>query len=318
MKTLFRNPFFTLLRYAAGLALVLPALAWGFFGVNAFELAMKLLLLIAAAFGGVTLAALAFGWRKIFQSRALHSQKEHRFLCPACAHFQRITYACNKCEEELESFQVHTEGVFFNQCPHCQQKLFEKKTSKRVRAYCKNCFVTLERETYHQRKVHVMATAMAQNFDALRMQVNAPLQSSKDFWKYFCVDDGTTLRYVFDCSGNNHSTDIPKSPHALAKVEMIWIDTEGLDTLQVARALDSLVRTLELSEKQRRQLTICVRQPDVEAALKTRLETEFGFVQFGVEGQSLLTDIERNFGEHPPIPVDEIIRLRKEPKVQER
>lgn len=289
MKTLFRNPFFHLLKNLAGLFLFIPAIAWGIGGVQALEVSLEVLLLIVTAIVGLTLTAFGHGWMNRFKEWRRHDHDLHRFLCPACLHLERFTFACSNCEEEVEPFQVHTNGVYFDQCVQCQQQLFIKSEneSDRVKAYCKNCFATWDRSIYHERQVRVQATVLVRDFSTLQQIENSALHTDKEHNTFFCVETPQTLNYVINFDSNRQLPETPKARHALSHLDTIWLDVAGVDVLQVGQALDALIRQLDLSDDQCRKIVICVQQTTIDSVLKNRLESQFGAVRYGVSGQML-------------------------------
>jgi predicted nucleic acid-binding Zn ribbon protein len=285
MLSLFRNPLFVLLGRFWWLAVVALAVARAAGGEAGLRFAAYGLLMFAAALGGLAAAAFAHGAWKTVAARVRRRVKGHSFLCPHCLHVDRFRYACGACGDEADGVAVLTGGAYVNDCPHCRAELFPRERAPELRAwaYCGNCFGVSGARPHHERRVAVAATLLAEDFDTLREFAGAREQRAKDRLGFFCLDDGETLQYVLDCGGAEADEAGPLDSHALRLIESVWVDAAGVEPLRFGRAVDAFIRRARLNADERGEILVCVRQPELEAFARNRLEAQFKNIRYGVE-----------------------------------
>ncbi|MFN7946257.1 MAG: hypothetical protein U0Z53_12975 [Blastocatellia bacterium] len=309
MHPLFRNPLLQLLRRLWWLPVMLVALAWGVSARSGWR-AFQLVCLLSGFVVGLIVAALGHGICCVLHEHSRHRTARHRFLCPRCLHFGDFRFACGMCGNEVTAFRVLTRGAYANECPHCLSRLFDRRTGQpEVRAYCRNCLGSCDRNIHHRQRVRVIATLLPENFDLLCQLAEAEKRQTDDRLTFICVgrdlppqhrpqgrltfsapaDDSDLLNYIlsYDYSVGADRPDLPT--HALRHIEAIWLDVAAADPLRLGRIVDGFIRQSGLSEQEREQLTIFIRQAAPDAAIINKLQALFGNVQCGCEPERLLS-----------------------------
>lgn len=289
MHPLFRNPLFLLLRQFWWLFVVVIALICAIGGEQGLAVAGYFLLSVLALLTGIIASALVHGYWKISQTSLRRQDNKDRFLCPRCLHIESFRYACNSCENEVESFAALTDGAYVNSCPNCQAHLFarHKDAPNNISAYCENCFGLSPLDPFHERSVAITATIFATDFLTLRDTAQAQSQIAKDQTEYFCLDDGKQLRYFLICSEGQMNDQFDQPP-AFWQIDSVWIDTTNTEPLHFARAMDAFIRKLGSDTAIRNRIAIRVRQTELDPLIKTRLEAQFKTIKYGIEPDKIL------------------------------
>jgi hypothetical protein len=291
MGALFRNP---LLRLSVRLwwlpALALAVIALGPLGANNLGVFKAGMAIYLAVITGLIGAAWVHGTAAALGEWARHTFKRHRFLCPHCLHLQSdgLRFACARCGEPVESFLIHTKGLYVNDCSNCGQPLFSRGgfQDREALAHCDQCCENCDRAIHHERQVRVMAALRATDFASLCQAVNARPHSSRDGVGTVCGDDGDQLTYVLDFSSVKDAS-LLATEHAVWDAQSVWIDGGDDDpeklALEVGQAADRFVR-----ETKRQKLTAYVRQAVVPPAVRRVLESRFETIRFEMTAEGLL------------------------------
>jgi hypothetical protein len=291
MHPLFRNPLLQLLRRLWWLPVTALALAWGG-GAQYAGVVSQMIFALLAFVAGLILAARGHGAYLSRREKIRHHRARHRFLCPRCLSLGGFRFACGACGNEVESFTVLTGGAYASDCPSCHVRLFAKNKSQ-VAAHCENCLGSCDRSLHHERRVRVIATLLDEDFRLICRLTGAPPLRAADHQTFACMDDGECLRYIlsFDSEAGVETADLPM--HALRNVETIWLDAAGADPLRLGRIIDAFIRQSGLTEAQRRRITVFIRQPAPEAAIRNKLAALFGLLRCGF-GPSTLFDLKKS------------------------
>lgn len=289
MLALFRNPLLRLLGRLWWLpALTLVIAAFGIWEEQGFRLVGLGGAAYLAAIAGIVGAAWAHGACVALSKSARRRSSRHRFLCPNCLRFGVFQFACGACGKEVETFLVHTNGAYINDCSHCHVPLLSRDglDGRGVRSYCERCKGNCDHAIHHQRQVHVVGTLLPADFVSLCQAVGAQKRQAQDGIGFAYDDDGVRLTYTLDLSSlTNAAHSLPRT-HALWEVESIWLEASGDApqrlALEIGQAADRFITETGLSETQQRALTVCVRQSALHDDVQNKLETRFGAIKYGV------------------------------------
>ncbi len=201
----------------------------------------------------------------------------HRFLCPNCLHFGGFDFACGECWAEIPGYSDGKTQA----CPRCQRSLLSADGDG-VRAYCKQCKGNCDRAIYHQRQVRVLATLRPADSQSLYRAISGQ-EYQPQGGRGYVYDDGARLVYVLNLSSFTDDAHYLSQTHALWEIESIWLDVSASDPKELAlewgEAADRFITQAELTEAQRRAITVCVQQTEADAVVKAVLKTRFGKVR---------------------------------------
>ena len=205
----------------------------------------------------------------------------NRFLCPNCLHFGDFDFACGECWAEIPRYTI---GNQTQTCPHCRQSVLSADAGG-LRAYCKQCQGNCDPAIYHQRRVRVLATLRSADSELLCRAIRG--QESRSLGgKGYVYDDGAQLAFVLNLSTFRGEALRPSRTHALWEMESIWLDQTASEpkglALEWGEAADRFINQTKLTEAQRREINVCVRQAEANSVVKAVLDARFGGVRSGV------------------------------------
>lgn len=337
-------------------------------------------IVLIPVFGFLTVILPHYGFRA-FREWMRRSRTALRFLCPSCLHFWDYHFACKSCGHKISSLQIKTGGIWDNECSQCGQQLFNYslKSEPQIQAVCDNCQQACELH-HHQRRVRVLATLCADDFDelcqaagvspkrarhvdaglnwqltllALNDQEQSPQHGmrlagayggdwpdhDRDFsslrssdnervWRrgmqFAVLDDGECLTYILLCNDEWKPGKFVALQHALRHVEAIWVNAENISPLEIGQALDRLIRHSDLEEAQRRKISVCVPQSELDQVIRNRLEALLGKINCDIEPVEFLglkNIAQPALAESSDVPetvVAERVSARREQEFQER
>ena len=210
------------------------------------------------------------------------------FLCPTCLRFGSFRYSCPECGNAIRAFFSKTESAAFDTCPYC----FTAFTSD-LRARCVYCNATCDPTVFHERRVRIVGTLFAKDYDWLKRIAKArPCRSNTFRFCYF--DDGSRLTYILDLSdltrpprGSTHSL-------ALSRLEAVWVSGTDDDSLKLGRAADGLARHPSMTRRRRRSVLVCTSPDDLEFTNKQILRTRFGTIKYGVSAADFIRNTQQS------------------------
>lgn len=264
-------------------------------------------IVLIPVFGFLTVILPHYGFRA-FREWMRRSRTALRFLCPACLHFWDYHFACKSCGHRISSLQIKTGGIWDNECSQCGQQLFSYSltSESQIQLVCDNCQQSCELHIHYQRRVRVLATLCADDFAELcrtaRVSQKRSLHTApgKHNWyltplsfvigkenlprgmKFSCQDDGECLTYIL-LSDEWKPGKFVALQHALRHVEAIWVNAENISPLEIGQALDRLIRHSDLEEAQRRKISVCVPQSELDQVIRNRLEALLGKINCDIE-----------------------------------
>jgi len=104
--------------------------------------------------------------------------------------------------------------------------------------------------------------------------------------KGYVYDDGAQLAFVLNLSTFTGEALRPSRTHALWEMESIWLDQTASEpkglALEWGEAADRFINQIKLTEAQRREINVCVRQAEANSVVKAVLDARFGGVRSGV------------------------------------
>jgi len=104
--------------------------------------------------------------------------------------------------------------------------------------------------------------------------------------KGYVYDDGAQLAFVLNLSTFRGEALRPSRTHALWEMESIWLDQTASEpkglALEWGEAADRFINQTKLTEAQRREINVCVRQAEANSVVKAVLDARFGGVRSGV------------------------------------
>lgn len=283
MKSLFQNPFFNSLHHYRFVPIVVILTAWGLGGTDGFVMTLSVIAVLTIVVGAI---GIGLGVRKMNKRRRIEKMREeghYQFLCPHCLHFGEHLYECGICQAPIERFQVDTEEEFIQGCVECPPSLLPKK----IEALCSHCNVTSEAEQYQRRKVEVLVTLTTSEFKKLLKCTKATIPETERQRGFLFNNHSNILRYVLNFTNAPTAKSLRSDFYIWKWIDALWLDVDQSEVLTIARDLDAFSRRLALTEHQCRHITIFVRQDDIDAVLRLRLEQQFGQIHYGVSPEQL-------------------------------
>ncbi len=287
MKSLFKNSFFRIICQYWFLPVLWTTLAWGIGGRTGLEIAIFANTILAAMIVSVFLAAAIKAANARNRIGVERFDRQYRFLCPHCLYFGKFLHECGSCKSLVEQFQVATKGEFNPTCVKCEAIIFPGA----IKASCEKCKVASDAELHHHRKVEVLVTLTADNFQKLLAVANPELQSSHRQIEFFFHGDKKKLLYVLDFVSAAQIESHYDGDDVWRWIDAIWLDVNPNDLLLVARQLDALIRNFDLNiyEAQRRRIKFFVRQEQLDSVLRLRLEQQFGKIYYGISPEQVFS-----------------------------
>ncbi len=213
----------------------------------------------------------------------------HRFLCSSCLYFSRPKFVCScGSRQKLHEAALVIEQWFGTACRACREA---RQPSPGYEISCPGC---RHRSPHHaqERRVRLVATLRHADADQLLGAADATLHGLRygplGVVRSFCVDDGECRRCVFDLSRfeGRQGTLSRLALHASTRDWSIWIDdTEG-SVLEIARAVDALLRWSKPEELWLTTVYLRSEQPD--PTVLRHLESRFRQVRTGYPPERVL------------------------------
>ena len=215
--------------------------------------------------------------------RARHSLRRKEFLCPNCLCWNDYQLACSACWLKIEDDNlINSEDT----CRRCRAQ-----HSNVSRALCLGCGAAALHTAYHEHPAHVLGTLRQEDFSSFLNSTDAAGDAPARNMLGYAFDNGASLVCVLNLS--EFTKNIVGHTEAFWKVETVWVDAADNGSPQVLanslkEAANQLIQRAGLTDRQREEIRLCVRQQQLPSSIMHDLEMRFGLIEYGVEVAELL------------------------------
>lgn len=139
-------------------------------------------------------------------------------------------------------------------------------------------------------QVHILGTLLPGDFGRLWAAMDEPRRWFKGN-RWAAEETEYRVSWVLDMEAPAAVERAFGTSPSFHDLEALWLDLEGVEPLELGRALDRLIREGRLTDIARRRWVICVpqEQDKVERALHLVLDTRFGTIKYGISARTFLS-----------------------------